>query len=105
MALSYFLMVDQLPEPLCFLETTMLRQSPWRKDPILLHNIYWRQWGLFRFQIFECKLDVGFNGNTTLGMLNKDNLVSGLALYRSGKTSGVWRFIKYPMDGSSFRVG
>ena len=46
-------------------------------------------------------LTIRVNGNTTLGSLSKDNLASDPALYRSGTTSGEWRFIQYPFNGGS----
>ncbi|KAI0175410.1 polysaccharide lyase family 4, domain III-domain-containing protein [Pestalotiopsis sp. NC0098] len=42
-------------------------------------------------------LNISVNDNL-LGSLDKDNLASDPALYRSGKTSGEWRFFQYEVD-------
>lgn len=42
-------------------------------------------------------VDVDVNGKV-VGTLSKDSLTSDPALYRSGKTSGEWRFVQYEID-------
>ena len=42
-------------------------------------------------------VDVDVNGQV-VGTLSKDQLTSDPALYRSGKTSGEWRFVQYEID-------
>ncbi|KAI3400717.1 hypothetical protein diail_1926 [Diaporthe ilicicola] len=43
-------------------------------------------------------VDVDVNGQV-VGTLGKDTLASDPALYRSGKTSGEWRFVQYEIGG------
>lgn len=49
-------------------------------------------------------MDVAINGQL-LGTLNKDSFASDPALYRSGKTSGEWRFVQYAIPGAALREG
>lgn len=42
-------------------------------------------------------VDVDINGQV-VGTLSKDQFTSDPALYRSGKTSGEWRFVQYKLD-------
>lgn len=42
-------------------------------------------------------VDVDVNGQV-IGTLSKDSLASDPAIYRSGKTSGEWRFVQYEID-------
>lgn len=44
----------------------------------------------------SANLDIDINGQL-IGSLTKDTLASDPALYRSGKTSGEWRFFQYPI--------
>lgn len=45
-------------------------------------------------------VDVDVNGHV-VGTLSKDVLTSDPALYRSGKTSGEWRFVQYEIDAGA----
>lgn len=45
-------------------------------------------------------VDVDVNGHV-VGTLSKDLLTSDPALYRSGKTSGEWRFVQYEIDAGA----
>lgn len=49
-------------------------------------------------------LNISTNGYL-LGSLDKDNLASDPALYRSGKTSGEWRFFQYEIGAGLFVEG
>ena len=50
-------------------------------------------------------VDVDVNGHV-VGTLSKDTLTSDPALYRSGKTSGEWRFVQYEIGvGSQLKAG
>ncbi|KAK6079506.1 Rhamnogalacturonate lyase 2 [Seiridium cupressi] len=49
-------------------------------------------------------LNISVNGDL-LASLSKDNLASDPALYRSGKTSGEWRFFQYEIDASVLSEG
>ncbi|KAI9155701.1 Rhamnogalacturonate lyase [Paramyrothecium foliicola] len=49
-------------------------------------------------------LDVDVNGKK-YGTLNKDNLTSDPALYRSGKVSGEWRFVQYEVEAEQLKEG
>lgn len=48
-------------------------------------------------------VDVDVNGHV-VGTLSKDVLASDPALYRSGKTSGEWRFVQYGIDAGALLV-
>lgn len=49
-------------------------------------------------------LNISANG-LLLGSLDKDTLASDPALYRSGKTSGEWRFLQYDISGETLQEG
>jgi rhamnogalacturonan endolyase len=49
-------------------------------------------------------LNISVNGQL-LGSLDKDTLASDPVLYRSGKTSGEWRFFQYEIGGDSLSEG
>ncbi|KAM0815909.1 putative Polysaccharide lyase family 4, domain III-domain-containing protein [Seiridium cardinale] len=49
-------------------------------------------------------LNISVNGDF-LASLSKDNLASDPALYRSGKTSGEWRFFQYEIDANVLGEG
>lgn len=49
-------------------------------------------------------LDISVN-DQLLGSLSKDNLASDPALYRSGKTSGEWRFLQYGIGAGVLTEG
>jgi rhamnogalacturonan endolyase len=51
------------------------------------------------------QLTIYLNGNTTIGSVGKDTLTSDPALYRSGTTSGEWRFLQYEVPGEAVREG
>lgn len=48
-------------------------------------------------------VDVDVNGQV-VGTLSKDSLASDPALYRSGRTSGEWRFVQYEIDAGALLV-
>ncbi|KAJ4357149.1 uncharacterized protein N0V89_001724 [Didymosphaeria variabile] len=50
-------------------------------------------------------LTIYLNGNTTIGTINKDTQTSDPALYRSGTTSGEWRFLQYELPSSGLYNG
>ncbi|KAH7068815.1 polysaccharide lyase family 4, domain III-domain-containing protein [Paraphoma chrysanthemicola] len=50
-------------------------------------------------------LTVYLNGNKTLGTVSKDTLTSDPALYRSGTTSGEWRFLQYEVSAQDLKDG
>jgi rhamnogalacturonan endolyase len=43
-------------------------------------------------------LTIYLNGNTTVGVLDKNGLTSDPALYRSGTISGEWRFLQFEIE-------
>ncbi|KAK7927408.1 hypothetical protein PG985_004406, partial [Apiospora marii] len=49
-------------------------------------------------------MDVTINGQL-LGTLDKQNFASDPSLYRSGKTSGEWRFVQYTIPRAALREG
>ncbi|KAF7552986.1 hypothetical protein G7Z17_g3952 [Cylindrodendrum hubeiense] len=49
-------------------------------------------------------LDISVNGDV-YGSLSKDTLTSDPALYRSGKTSGEWRFFQYEVKPEALKTG
>lgn len=50
-------------------------------------------------------MTIYLNGNTAIGTIGKDTQANDPALYRSGTTSGEWRFLQYELPGSSLREG
>jgi rhamnogalacturonan endolyase len=50
-------------------------------------------------------LAIYLNGNTTIGTINKDTQASDPALYRSGTTSGEWRFLQYELPTTGLQDG
>lgn len=46
-------------------------------------------------------LSIYLNSNQTIGTISKDSLTSDPALYRSGTTSGEWRFLQYDIDAAN----
>lgn len=49
-------------------------------------------------------MDVAVNGRL-LGSLSKDTLANDPSVYRSGKTSGEWRFVQYGIPQEALRTG
>lgn len=50
-------------------------------------------------------LTIYLNGNKTVGTISKDTLTSDPALYRSGTTSGEWRFLQYELAAADLKQG
>lgn len=50
-------------------------------------------------------LTIYLNGNSTIGAISKNTQTSDPAVYRSGTTSGEWRFLQYEIPGSNLRDG
>ncbi|KAL6712523.1 hypothetical protein ACN47E_000400 [Coniothyrium glycines] len=50
-------------------------------------------------------LTILLNGNNTIATLDKNSIASDPALYRSGTTSGEWRFFQYEIDGTALMGG
>ena len=50
-------------------------------------------------------LTIYLNGNKTIGNISKDTLKSDPALYRSGTTSGEWRFLQYEIAATDLKQG
>lgn len=50
-------------------------------------------------------LTIYLNSNTKVGLISKDILASDPALYRSGTTSGEWRFLQYNIPASQLHEG
>ncbi|KAF2126694.1 polysaccharide lyase family 4 protein [Dothidotthia symphoricarpi CBS 119687] len=50
-------------------------------------------------------LTIYLNGNTTVGVLSKDILTNDPALYRSGTTSGEWRFLQFEIPAGGLKEG